>query len=264
LPSALAEAARLLPRTTGHHTCVFLDYDGTLTPIVARPEDARLDELTRCVLSDLAHRVPVTIVSGRDLRDVRALVAVDGLHYAGSHGFEIQAPDGRRIDAGPGDAFLPALDRAEADLRDALEGLAGAQVDRKRFTVAVHYRNVREGEVPRVVAAVDAVAAVHPELGRAEGKKVFELRPRIQWDKGHAVALLVEVLGCDPARDVLVYVGDDLTDEDAFRAVAPRGLAIVVSDEPRPTCARYRLRDPSEVRTFLEALREVVAGEARS
>lgn len=213
------------------------------------------------MLRDLVRSVPVTIVSGHDLDDVRALVAVEGACYAGSHGFEIQGADGARLDGGPGEAFGPVLDRAESELRAALEGMAGAAVERKRFTVAVHYRNVSEADVPRVVAAVGAVATAHPPLRRTEGKKVFELQPRIDWHKGRAVELLMRVLGCTEGRGVPLYLGDDVTDEDAFRAVAPDGVAIVVSDEPRPTYARYALENPVEVRRFLERLRTFVVGE---
>ena len=263
LPSALAEAEQLFAGFGDGRPFVFLDYDGTLTPIVSRPQDARLPEETRRVLADLARSVPVGIVSGRDLRDVSDLVALEGLYYAGSHGFEIRGPDGTRLDAGPGDAFVPVLDQAECELRTSLQGIAGAAIERKRFTIAVHYRNVDDAEVRRINEAVEAVVAAREQLRRTEGKKVFELQPRIQWHKGKAVALLTQVIERVEGPGVPVYVGDDMTDEDAFLAVAHDGLPIVVRDDPRPTFARYALESPTEVRRFLQMLRTFLAGTHR-
>ena len=254
LTSALQSLAELRERLGGRRLAVFLDYDGTLTPIVRRPEDARLPKRTRGVLAALATSMPVAIISGRDLADVRQLVNVDGIFYAGSHGFDIVDPRGESVGAGPGEAFVGPLDAAERELRHVLDGVAGAAVERKRFTIAVHYRRVREAEVPGVGAAVDAVAARHPRLRRAHGKKVFELQPDVEWDKGRAVLHVLEIIKRRGGPSVPLYVGDDLTDEEAFRAIALDGLSIIVREEPRPTLAQYALDSPAEVAQFLEAL----------
>lgn len=263
LPSALERLDELLALAGRRRLAVFLDYDGTLTPIVLRPQDARLPEEARRVLRCLAQSVPVTVVSGRDLRDVRDLVAVEGIFYAGSHGFEIAGVDGVRLDAGPGDRFLPALERAERDLREALGLIPGVVVERKRFAVAVHFRGASDEDVPRAAGIVDAVATRHRGLCRTEGKRVFELRPDIEWHKGTAVRHLMSVMGLPTGDGFPVYVGDDLTDEDAFLAIACDGLPIVVREEPRLTFARHALDNAGEVLRFLEALRRLVAGGGR-
>jgi alpha,alpha-trehalase len=237
---------------------VFLDYDGTLTPIVERPEDARLPAGTRAAIERLAALAPVAVVSGRDLADVRRLVGVEGITYAGSHGFDLVLPDGSASQHGT--EFLPAIDAAEHDLRARLSPVPGTRIERKTFAVAVHVRQVSEELVPDVEAAVAEVAAADPRLRRTGGKKVFELRPAVAWDKGTALLWLLDVLELGP--DVLpVYVGDDETDEDAFRAVRERGLGVVVRGEgdDRATLARYALRDTEESRAFVELLIDALA-----
>jgi trehalose-phosphatase len=152
--------------------------------------------------------------------------------------------------------FLPKLDMVEKELGTQLVGIAGAHVERKRFSIAAHYRNVSESDVPKVERAMSAMAARHRELRKMDGKKVYELLPDIDWDKGKAVLWLLENLGLDCANGRPIYVGDDRTDEDAFRALGQRGVGILVSEQPRPTAASYSLKDPAEVGRFL---RELVA-----
>jgi trehalose 6-phosphate phosphatase len=236
---------------------VFLDYDGTLSPIAPRPELATLPEATRAVLEKLAAAVPVVVLSGRGREDVAALVGLDGLIFAGSHGFDIAGPE-VRWEASEGENLPEEISRAAAELAERLAGIPGVLVEDKRFAVAVHFRLVAEADLPAVERAVEEVAAAHPALRVTGGKKVFELRPRIEWDKGRALLWLLERLA--PGKDVLpLYIGDDVTDEDAFRAIAGKGIGILVAEEPRETAAAYRLRDPGEVRDFLERLAEQVA-----
>jgi trehalose-phosphatase len=250
IPSALEYVQEIARR--GDRLAVFLDYDGTLTPIVSHPEDALLSDSTRQTLRELAGCLPVAILSGRDLDDVRGRVHVDGIVYAGSHGFDIAGGGGLRRQLGA--AYLSVLQTAETELREALDEIPGAQLERKHFSVAAHYRNVNENDAFRVALAVDAVAARHHELRRIDGKKVYELLPRIEWDKGKAVMWLLEALGLERENVRPIYIGDDNTDEDAFRAIEKRGVAILVSEQPQPTTARYSLKNPAEVERFLRAL----------
>jgi trehalose-phosphatase len=230
---------------------LFLDYDGTLTPIVESPEDAVLAETTRAVLRKLVQRHTVAIVSGRDLQDVRARVGIEGLHYAGSHGFDIEGPGGTRVHEAAV-AAAPQLAAAAADVERDTTGLAGVQVERKRFAIAVHFRRARPSDAPAVEAAVDRALARHPGLRKTGGKMIFELRPDVDWDKGRAVIWLLRALDLEDALPV--YIGDDETDEDAFRALGSRGLGIAVLEAPRETAARYVLPDTDAVRTLLAAL----------
>jgi trehalose-phosphatase len=250
LPSALNLIDEIIAGAGGKRPAVFLDYDGTLTPIVSHPQDACLSDSMRQTLRSLAARVPVAILSGRDLDDVRGRVHVDGIVYAGSHGFDIAGAGGLRRELGA--AYLSVLDTAEMELREALDEIPGAQLERKHFSVAGHYRNVNENDAFRVALAVDAVAARHRELRKMDGKKVYELLPDIDWNKGKAVLWLLETLGLEGRNALPVYIGDDRTDEDAFRALEKRGVAILVSEHPQVTAANYWLKNPEEVQRFLQ------------
>jgi len=255
IPSALEHVQEIARR--GDRLAVFLDYDGTLTPIVSHPEAAWLSESMRETLRSLVARVPVAILSGRDLDDVRGRVHVDGIVYAGSHGFDIMGAGGLRRELGG--EYLPVLDAAEAELREALDEIPGAQLERKHFSVAAHYRNVNENEASKVALAVDAVAAKHRELRRINGKKVYELLPDIDWHKGKAVLWLLETLEPERGKAFPIFIGDDRTDEDAFSALEKRGVGILVSEQPQVTAASYWLNNPEEVERFLRALIENVS-----
>ena len=255
IPSALENVHEITRR--GDRLAVFLDYDGTLTPIVSHPADAWLSESMRETLRSLAARLPVAILSGRDLDDVRGRVHVDGIVYAGSHGFDIMGAGGLRRELGG--EYLPVLDAAEAELREALDEIPGAQLERKHFSVAAHYRNVNEDDAFRVAQAVDEVAARHRELRRINGKKVYELLPDIDWNKGKAVLWLLETLELERGKAFPIFIGDDRTDEDAFGALEKRGVGVLVSEQPQVTAASYWLNNPEEVERFLRALIENVS-----
>ena len=249
LPSALAAPDLVRSRLRGRPVALFLDYDGTLTPIVNRPEDAKLSDSMRGALRALLGRCPVAIVSGRDRKVVEQFVGLDGPAYIGSHGFDIVGPPGSGIRREIGTDHLPSLDAAEIDLRERLAPIDGASVERKRFSIAAHDRLVSVDDKPRVEQAVDAVCAAVPRLRKTEGKAVFELRPAIDWDKGRAIVWLLEALGLE--QSVPVHVGDDLTDEAAFEAIADDGIGILVADDNRRTSAQFTLRSPGEVERFL-------------
>ena len=149
---------------------------------------------------------------------------------------------------------MPALDAAEKELREKLAGIAGALIERKCFSIATHYRNVNETEVPRIEGAVSEIIERHRKLRSIDGKKVYELLPNIEWDKGKAVLWLLEKLNLQRPDALPIYIGDDRTDEDAFRALEQRGVGILVSEEPKPSAARYALKNPKEVERFLREL----------
>jgi trehalose-phosphatase len=251
LPSAL-EHVQEIADTDSRQLAVFLDFDGTLTPIVSHPEKALLSDPMRRAVRALADRVPVAILSGRDLEDIRRRVNIDAIVYAGSHGFDIAGP--RELRKQVATEFLPSLDLAEMELGEALAGIPGARVERKRFSLAAHYRNLKESDVLKVEQAVSEVGARHGELRRIDGKKVYELVPDVDWDKGKAVVWLLETLGLEHAKLRSIYIGDDRTDEDAFSVLQQRGIGILVSEQPRPTAASYSLKNPAEVGKFLRAL----------
>ena len=258
LPSAL-DRLPAIAAAAGPRPLVALDYDGTLTPIVDRPEDARLPAGTRRALQRLAGLAEVAVVTGRDLETIRGFVDLD-LHFASDHGFVLSLRGGQPTGFAAADALLAEVDDAERALRAAVAGIAGCLVERKRYSVAVHDRLVAAAERRQVADAAARVLAAHPRLVLARGKRVLELRPDLAWDKGHAVLLLAERLGRAP--EAVVFAGDDLTDEDAFRAIRGRGTGIVVGRPGRPTAASHRLDDPAAVCRFLTGLADRLEGGA--
>lgn len=250
IPSATEHTREIFEHFRRAKPAIFLDYDGTLTPIVSRPEEALLPEETRQVVQELNNYCTISIISGRDVSDVRSMVGISGIVYAGSHGFDIVDPDGWRLAEERWREFLPDLDSAEAQLRESMAQIPRVWVERKRYAIAVHYRAAQEHDVSKVEERLDRVLSTHKTLRKTGGKKIFELRPDIDWDKGKALLALLEVLKLNGATPV--YIGDDVTDEDAFRVLHGRGsgIGIIVGTEGE-SMADYRLRDPQEVHSFL-------------
>lgn len=258
VPSALKSMEEIRHCMKAKQIAVFLDYDGTLTSIVAHPEEAVLSEDMRSTILELADHCTVAVISGRGLGDVRQRVGIEDIFYAGSHGFEIAGPEGIHKEEEQARDFLPVLDDAQEMLEEGLDGIAGAQVERKKFTIAVHYRNVGDEDLGLVKDAVDQVLERYPGLRKSYGKKVYELQPAIDWHKGRALLWLLDALDLDQPGVLPFYIGDDITDEDAFNALKERGIGIVVGAECRETAARYRLEDTDDVRNFLQELASVL------
>ncbi|MBI5776740.1 MAG: trehalose-phosphatase [Nitrospirae bacterium] len=207
---------------------LFADLDGTLAPIVRRPRDARVSEPVRRLLRRLAGRIPVVIVSGRALADLRRIVGVPALRYIASHGLVYQESRSRARWLGRPAARSTIRDWIRA-LKRAAGGLTGAWVEDKGQTVALHDRLVSPGDRVRLHRRVRR--ALDPLLrdGRVSlvrGKRVVEVRPAGPWNKGTAVAKLLRERWA--AGRVPVYFGDDRTDFDAFRVLRGRGLSVRV------------------------------------
>ncbi|WP_299821360.1 trehalose-phosphatase [uncultured Pontibacter sp.] len=251
LPSALDNLPAFLE---GKRPAVFLDYDGCLSPIVKDPAKAILSAGMRNTLQQLAKVCSVAIVSGRDRADVARLVQLDNLYFAGSHGFDISGPDNMHTEPGGAKAALPALDAAAEELNQQLNSIQGALVERKRYAIAVHYRNVQDSEVEELKRITAAVLGAHPALKEGLGKKIIELKPNLDWHKGKAVFWLMEELNLNKPDIVPLYIGDDITDEDAFASLQGRGVGILVGEHDDKTAAEYRLENVEEVETFLQKL----------
>ena len=250
MKSALDHRTEIDRLLDGRRPAVFLDYDGTLSAIAPRPELATLPAETRDVVRRLAQRYPVAILSGRGREDVASMVGLDGIAYAGSHGYDIAGP-GFRHEVGEG--VPETIESAAGELNRELAALDGVIVEPKRFAVSIHFRLAKDEDLPAVERVVDDVAARHPNLRKGHGKKLFELRPDLDWDKGKALLWLLQALELDPEQTVPLYIGDDITDEDAFRVAQ---IGILVAEDPRETLASYSLRDPGEVTRFLVWLAE--------
>jgi len=254
LPSALNSdfVEEFFSTTERNKITIFLDYDGTLTPIVSRPEAAILDASTRDVLAGLVEHCPVTIVTGRDIGVAREFIRLDQIGYVGCHGLDIQGPVGSGLRYEVAAEWLPLLEVAESCLRHQLDGIEGVIVERKRYSLSAHYRLVDPRDISRVEQAVTDVLTRYPKLRREGGKMLHELRPDIDWHKGSAVAWMLEATS--KFSSGAIYIGDDETDENALNFLSGTGIGIVVGTEDRQTDARYRVRDPFQVLQLLQRI----------
>ncbi|MEV4603658.1 trehalose-phosphatase [Amycolatopsis sp. NPDC049253] len=268
LPHALRDGDRFAERLAGRRPAVFLDYDGVLAPIVDHPEDALISERMRETVRALAMRCPVCVVSGRDRLDVQRLMGIDDLVVAGSHGFDIWSPAAGEIHHDAASGFEDVIGEVTDRLRTETGSIPGVVIEPKKASVAVHYRLVDPDGRQRITVVVETLLAEHPDrLKMTPGKMVYELQPKIDWHKGKAVLHLLRALHLDSPDVVPIYLGDDITDEDAFRALADRGGAgifVGTADDPevgdRTTSADFILSSPEEVAQLLSTL---AVGEGR-
>jgi trehalose-phosphatase len=254
LLSAWSGVAKQL-RSAGH-ILLLLDYDGTLTPIVQSPELADLTDGVRQLLQALARqrRLTLAIISGRALADLKEKVGISNIIYAGNHGLEIEGPQVSFVSP-PAEEFKPVLRRMHHELSQALGAIKGVLVEDKGLTLSVHYRQVaddKSAEVKDLFERVTGDAARSGKIQVTSGKKVYEVRPAVAWDKGEVLKMLMgKERGALP-----IYLGDDLTDEDAFKAIENYGggISVFVGEGDSPTSASYFLQSPDEVAKFLSLL----------
>ncbi|ONI06707.1 hypothetical protein PRUPE_5G075400 [Prunus persica] len=276
-PSALNSFERITNFARNKKIAIFLDYDGTLSPIVDDPDRAIMSNAMRSAVRNVAKHFPTAIISGRSRDKVYDLVGLTELYYAGSHGMDIMGPvtntdsndhpncvkstdqQGKEVNLfQPAREFIPMIDEVFRTLVENTKGIKGAKVENHKFCASVHYRNVDEKNWSTIAQSVHDILKDYPRLRLTHGRKVLEVRPVIDWNKGKAVEFLLESLGLNGRDDVLpIYIGDDRTDEDAFKFLKKnkkRGYGILVSPVPKETSAFYSLKDPSEVMEFLKSL----------
>ena len=237
---------------SNNEALIFLDYDGTLTPIVDTPDLAILSKEMHDCLKKLAQNYTVSIVSGRSTDDVRSKVNIQNIFYAGSHGFEIVRPDGESIIHPQAKAMRFLIEEVYTHLKEKTKDIKGALIEDVKYTVSVHYRLVSKENFPKVESIIKNALEKYPQLIKTDGKKVFELRPNIDWHKGKAVEWILDFLQFQPDRNKVVYVGDDRTDEDAFEAIEDKGISVLVADSLHDSRAHYYVHNVDEVQKVLE------------
>lgn len=256
VPGALGRFHDVRGLLWNRYLVVFLDFDGTLSPIVDDPAAAAPSERARRAVEGLAAHWPVVVISGRELDDVRDRLGIDGLWYAGSHGLEISGPAGEHHVQGDALESSGSLDTVASAIADRLEGIDGVRVEHKRFSLSVHYRSVETDDVSTVTATVEEVTAGHDDLRITEGRRLREVRPAIDWDKGTALTWLLERIA--PSKTPFpIYAGDDITDEDALEAVRDIGLGVVVRSAERddaPTFAHVAVVGPDQLAELLDRI----------
>lgn len=229
----------------------FLDYDGTLTPIVSKPELAKISKDMRNTVTKLSKKYTTAIVSGRMRTDVQKLAGVKGIAYSGSHGFDIKAP-GLTLVEPRAKKLVPLVSRIIKKFKKQLKHIPGVLIEEKKFSVAVHYRLANAKHLPEITKIVKNMIKDKKSLRLMSGKKVFEILPSVKWDKGKAVKLIMKALKITWKNALVIYIGDDVTDEYAFKAVKKYGLGILVSKSTKPSAASLRLKSPDEVKKLFK------------
>mmetsp|Transcript_15230 Transcript_15230/g.30850 ORF Transcript_15230/g.30850 Transcript_15230/m.30850 type:complete len:365 (-) Transcript_15230:328-1422(-) len=323
-PNALKNFHDIEKLLEDRRLAIFLDYDGTLTPIVDDPSEAKISTNMRDVVAKVANRFPTAIITGRSISAITNFVKLNSVFYAGSHGFDIRAPGGEKVIAQVGEEYLPLLQKTCKELRKLLKAFPGSLVEDNKYAISAHYRRVDPRHWEKMERIVDdEVAKSAGKLKKGHGKMVFEIRANCDWHKGKAVRHLLTRIS--PAKfsraaelrtptllsegknkhknlsvlkrkhdlpsvkkvvvvarpssptkkrrtqaeqnieskepsEFAIYIGDDTTDEDAFRELATsgRGIGIRVlskgSEGGQQTAAAFTLRNVGEVQSLLEML----------
>jgi trehalose 6-phosphate phosphatase len=242
---------------SGSRLALLFDYDGTLTPIVEHPSLAWLEPGTRQLLQRLASTrdVGVAILSGRGLCDLRHLVALPDLYYAGIGGLELDLL-GTPVTHPRAESYRGLVAGVGEGLREVAADHPGAWVEVKGLGLTLHYRQVSSEKISALWDRVGQILRQYaPRVRVVEGPMAWEVTPAIGWDKGTALRQIVAVIG-GPA--IPLYAGDGGNDTAAFEAVANLGGVSLGVGAGAPACAQHRLSDPAELVSFLTGLAEAL------
>ena len=244
----------------GKHILLLFDFDGTLTPIVATPKEVKLSPDVKKYLKKLAKnkRITLGIISGRSLKDIKRLVGIKGIYYSGNHGLEVKGPGGFFIKPSL-KKHSPYIKRIAKILGKKVRKIKGAILEYKRLSLSLHYRLVALKDMPRLRSIFKEVSTPYiraRKVKMAMGKKIFEIRPPVLWDKGKGVLKIEEMAG--KKNPVKIFIGDDLTDEDAFRVLGKNDFSIRVIRK-KTSKAKYFLKNPNEVKKMLLKMTKIMA-----
>lgn len=240
------------------HVYLFLDYDGTLTPIVSKPELANFPAKTKLLLEELLKKknIFITVVSGRPIKQLKKKIRIKGLALAGNHGLEFTSKnfDFAHPEINKSKKLIKAIAN---ELKKACRPIMGAFLEDKGLTLSVHFRLVKEKDMPRLFGGI--YGAIMPHLNKKRikvtfGKKVIEIRPPIKWGKASLIAFLLKQKNAKQITPV--YIGDDKTDEQAFQILRKRkrGITIFVGEGHVNSNAEYFVKDTKAVVRFLRLL----------
>ena len=250
----------IIKNLTSRRALIFLDYDGTLVPIKKNPELAVLNLKIKKLLRQISKKHFVAIISGRTLAEIKKLVGIENIIYSGNHGFEIEmqmtadkktrfpqifiCPAAKRI--------KPEIQTIKKALQKRIENIKGAWVEDKGLTITIHWRQVNKRYLPELFATIRAVIRNNSRVVLTKGKKVWEIRPNVKWNKGKAVRFIMSKVRSPKSKVVPVFIGDDTTDEDAFKTLN-NGITIRVG-QSKKSKAKYYIKNQSEIKKTLSYL----------
>ncbi|UCG77930.1 MAG: bifunctional alpha,alpha-trehalose-phosphate synthase (UDP-forming)/trehalose-phosphatase [Nitrospirota bacterium] len=239
-------SAQLRKELSSKELFLFLDYDGTLAPIAETPETAVINDATREIINMLKGKYKVAIISGRQLEDIMNMVQINDIYYAGNHGSEIWSGDEMFLSQDFTDVRSRLKDILKR-LENELTHIPGVLIEDKGITASVHYRKVWTKDHGELFSIFNNVTKGCEDIFRiTSGKKVFEIRPVKAWNKGDAVRWIMKNYG---EGTLPVYIGDDTTDEDAFKEIGDGGVSVSVGGNPE---SEYFVSTQAEVIDFLK------------
>jgi trehalose-phosphatase len=238
---------------------IFLDYDGTLTPIVETPDKAVISKETRELLKKLSKspNCALAIISGRSLNDIKNIIGLKDIIYVGNHGLEIEGPK-IKFESQVSPRLKSIIRHINDDLVANLSGIKGVFIEDKGLTISVHYHLVDKKDIQELLSIFAEIAEpyiVRDKIKINSGKKTYEIRPPVMWDKGKVVSWLLARQQFAQRDDKIfpIYIGDDVTDEDAFKALKNKGLTVFVG-KPSASEAGYYLNNSKEVTEFIKRI----------
>lgn len=243
---------------------LLLDYDGTLVSFREKPMDVATSDEVKTLLTCLIQnpKFTVVIVSGRMVHEIKQLLEIRGLSFAALHGLQIELANGKSYSWQPNNNIRSILEKIKEASLYKFKDEKGVYIEDKKLTLAFHYRTLAEEKIHyatekflEIVKKIDG----NKSFEIIHGAKVVEIRPK-GWNKGKAVEYIYTIIA-ESKNTLPFYIGDDTTDEDAFRAIGNRGLTVFVSNNSnQSTTAQYWLKDPDDVLKFLRTLQLKLEG----
>ena len=241
--------------TKASHIYLFLDYDGTLTPIVARPELANLPRNVKSLLLKLIRNpvISIAIISGRSIKQLKQKIKIKDIVLAGNHGLEIELPTLKFIHP-LAKKCRPSLKQIKDKLIRIARPVKGTFVEDKELTLSIHFRLAKEKDIKKlkqhIYTAINPYIR-HKRIKVTHGKKVLEIRPPVRWDKGSLAGYLLRIKKSKARKALPIYIGDDKTDESAFRVLRKKGITVFVGRPNAASNAEYYVKNTEEVFKFL-------------
>lgn len=238
---------------------ILLDFDGTLSPIRETPAKANVPKETKELLRRLSESpfCELAVISGRPVNDLKEKLDLSQVIYSGNHGLELEGPK-IKFKAQVPAKYVSILRKIKEELQNKLSAIKGVLLEDKGFSLGLHYRLVDEKGIPAVKDIFKQATIAYVAENNIKivcGKMVLEVRPPVEWDKGRAALWLLARQQFKQGRDKVlsIYIGDDITDEDAFRVLENKGLTVFVGS-PRKSSAQYYLKNTKEVVKFLKQI----------
>jgi len=241
---------------------LFLDYDGTLVPFKEKPTEVITPQKIKQMMRELIKnpKVKVVIVTGRPLREIKKLLRIEGLSFIALHGLHIETVDGPPFSWKQADQARLLIKTIKEDMQQKLKDEKGAFLEDKELTIVLHYRllptnriRIMRDKFKKIVQTIDKKKI----LEIINGAKVIEARPK-GWHKGKAIEMFL-ASHTKIKNNLPIYIGDDVTDEDAFQFLVKRGITIYVTNKSkRKTTAQYWVKNPDDVFFFLQSFSQLL------